>query len=113
MSETKYTEIFRLKEMLEQADIPFEFFDRRLEIPDFKTLERYHIEYPKSYESGERVCSVIEGWSTYGAEENLLEIKGLLTPEEEQYDSVCGFLSAEEVFERIKHHYETEGKTNG
>jgi hypothetical protein len=31
-----------------------------------------------------------------------IEIMGLLTPEEQEYDSVVGYLTAEEVFRRIK-----------
>lgn len=35
---------------------------------------------------------------------------GLLTDEESKYDSVVGGLSAQEVFERIKKHYERGGR---
>lgn len=31
---------------------------------------------------------------------------GLLTPEEAEQDSVCGWLTADNVFERIKKHWE-------
>lgn len=111
MSETKYTEIFRLKEMLEQAEIPFVYTDRsyQFDIPLFDGTTKfthYHIEYPEGMPTDKRVCSVIQGYGSYGGQANLLEIMGLLTPEEEQDDSVCGWLTAEEVFERIKKHYE-------
>lgn len=113
MTETKYTEIFRFKEMLEQAEIPFVYTDRSypLAIPLFdgkKQYTHYHIEYPEGVPTDKRVCSVIQGYGSYGGQANLLEIMGLLTPEEEQESSVCGFLTAEEVFERIKKHYENE-----
>jgi hypothetical protein len=113
MTETKYTEIFRLKEMLEQAEIPFVYTDRSFPFTtplcDGTTkFAHYHIEYPEGMPTDKRVCSVIQGYGSYGGQANLLEIMGLLTPKEEQENSVCGFLTAEEVFERIKHHYETE-----
>jgi hypothetical protein len=38
----------------------------------------------------------------YGSEDGLLEIMGLLTPEEEGWDEVRGWLTAEDVFSRIK-----------
>ena len=53
-----------------------------------------------------RVCSVIQGTCTYGGLENKLEIMGLLTEEEAENDSVCGWLTAEDVFQRIKAHWE-------
>jgi hypothetical protein len=49
----------------------------------------------------------IEHYASYGRSEDLLEIMGLLTSEEEGYDSVKGYLTAEDVFQRIKKHYET------
>lgn len=53
----------------------------------------------------DKICSVVEGHGTYGANEDKLEIMGLLTEEELEYDTVCGYLTAEDVFERIKKHY--------
>ena len=48
------------------------------------------------------VCSAIQGDYTYGGRENLIEIMGLLTDEELQFDEVRGYLTADEVFRRIK-----------
>lgn len=113
----KYGEIFKLHKMLEEADIQHEFID---ETPDSRWIipglgfdyTKYHIYYPSCDEFRKGInsetdtssmgCSVIEGYGTYGEERDLLEIMGLLTPEEEEYDSVCGYLTAENVFERIK-----------
>lgn len=100
----KYNEIFRLKEMLEQAEIPFAF----LEI-----FNGFQICYPKNDESEPnqgRICSVIEHDFSYGREEDTLEIMGLLTAEEKDFngDDVLGYLSAENVFNRIKTHYTKE-----
>lgn len=89
----KYTEIFRLKKMLEDANIPFEFLWHG-------DLMGFQICYPAT--GDKRVCSVIEHSFSYGNEDNLLEICGLLTEEEAEVDSVLGYLSADNVFERIK-----------
>lgn len=101
----EYKEIFKLKEMLEKANIPIEFVDHSIEEIDFKG---YQICYPVSFRNsdGRCVCSIIEHLGSYGSEKDLLEIMGLLTPEEEQEDIVKGWLTAENVFERIKNHYE-------
>lgn len=92
-------EIERLRQMLVKAEIPFEWNDERHELIDWR-----QIAYPCS--GHYRVCSVVQGMGTYGNNENLLEIMGLLTPEEERCDSVVGYLTAEEVFERIKKHFD-------
>jgi hypothetical protein len=54
-----------------------------------------------------RVCSVICHNGSYGHEDGLLEIMGLLTEEELKHDSVRGWLTADDVFSRIKQHYST------
>lgn len=91
---TKYKEIFRLKEMLEKEDIPFEFIDT-----SFECFESYQIAYPclKSCK-----CSIIQGYGTYGAKYDLLDIDGLLTESERKIDTVVGHLTAENVLARIK-----------
>lgn len=92
---TDYKEIFKLKELLEKACIPFIW----KELKDYRN--GYQILYPVAEDA---VCSVIEHQFSYGNEEDLLEILGLMTKEEEeeQNDSVLGFLTAENVFERIR-----------
>lgn len=93
----KYNEIFKLKDMLERAKIPFKFSE---------LMGGYHIVYPA--DGGECICSVIEHDGSYGREKDLLEIKGLLTELEEETleDDVLGYLTAEDVFQRIKNHWE-------
>ena len=93
-----YKEIFKLKEKLEEANIPFVLKEHK----DYR--QGYQILYPEAGEK--RVCSVIEHRFSYGHENDLLEIAGLVTGEEETYDSVVGFLTAENVFLRIKKHWE-------
>lgn len=111
----KYKEIFKLKEMLEDAGIPFDFkehFGLPEEIvkafPDI--CEHYQILYPSE---SDRYISVIEGFGTYGAERDLLEIMGGLTHVEKQEmtdeDDVIGGLTAKNVFNRIKNHYKKGG----
>ena len=107
----KYKEIFRLKKMLEDANIPFDFFemdpDARKIIPEF---EHWHINYPNR---GDFIVSVIEGIGTYGEQDDKLEIMGGLTEEEkEEGYEVIGWLTAEEVFERIKKLEEENEKSN-
>lgn len=68
-----------------------------------KTIgKHYHICCPK-YDKN-RYISVVQGWCTYGNEDDKLEIMGLLTRDEKRSDSVVGWLTAEEVFNRIKKH---------
>ena len=91
-----YTEILKLKEMLEKAKIPF--------VWDSKCLDGFHLIYSID---GEVVCSVVEFTGSYGASRDLLEIMGLMTEKEEQEtgDIVLGWLTAEDVFNRIKTHW--------
>ena len=97
----EYNEIFRLKKMLEDEGIPFEFMTM---FKESRTLSGYRIAYPKDT-TKHLVCSVIEHGGSYGHEQDLLEIMGLLTDDEKKGDSVAGWLTAEDVFNRIKEHY--------
>lgn len=102
----RYKEIFKLKEMLEKAGIPHKFINWKTE---WFRHEKWQITYP-NVEPQNCICSCIEGFGTYGEEQDLLEIRGLLTEEEFENDSVLGHLTAEEVFERIEKHYKGESK---
>lgn len=93
----KYKEIFRLKEMLEKENIPFVF--RNL-------FDGFQICYPNIKN---KVCSVIEHEGSYGHNQDKLEIMGLLYDEETD-DDVLGYLSAENVFNRIYKHYKENVK---
>lgn len=88
----KYEEIQKLKEMLDERGIPNYF------CPMENWEEGYHIYYPNRENT---VCSIIMFPFSYGFENGKLEIMGLLTEEEAEWDSVVGNLSAEEVFRRI------------
>lgn len=101
---TKYNEIFKLKSMLEENHIPFEWIEHN----DLRN--GYQICYPEKDEK--RVCSVIEHSFSYGSQEDLLEIQGLLTADEEKWDSVLGNLTADDVFQRILSHWKETKEKN-
>lgn len=90
-----YNEIFKLKELLEKGNIPFEFKN----IYDgYQVIIRNKNNF--------KIADAIEHNFSYGNEEDLLEIMRGLTEEEEEFDSVLGGLSSEEVFKRFKYCYE-------
>lgn len=106
-----YKEIFKLKVMLDKANIPYEFLDR-----SFIDYDKNELKYPfyqiivykpdqEDIEEPIRLISVIQGHGTYGENKDLLEIQGLLTNKESKLDSVAGYLSASNVFKRIKKNY--------
>lgn len=90
----RYTEILKLDKMLEEAEIPHTLTRSR---------DGWQVFYP---DVDNCVADAIEFYGSYGSEEDLLEIMGLLTPEEAEHDSVLGHLTAENVFERMRAHYE-------
>lgn len=83
---------------MKKADIPYEFEN---------LYSGGHIMYPNNRK---RVCSAIEHEYSYGSYDDKIEIMGLLTEEEKKCDSVIGNLTAEEVFRRIKEHYDSVRK---
>jgi hypothetical protein len=89
-----YQEIIKLDRLLQLKEIPHTF--ERL-------MDGWQICYPTK--GGSRVVSVIEHHGSYGNERDLLEIMGLLTPEEEQDDEVVGYLTSQNVYERILAHW--------
>lgn len=118
----KYKEIFKLKKMLEEAGIPFSWnegwgYDKeklkelQKVAPDL--MEHYQICYPvfdpEHRWTEHRWISVIEGFGTFGAEKDRLEIMGGFTPwERYEYgdEPVMGGLTARNVYQRIKNHWE-------
>lgn len=92
-----FTEIFKLKTKLENANIPFVF-------RELKDFGGYQILYPDIGENN--VCDVILHEGSYGREQGLLEIMGLVD-EEKVDDEVEGYLTTEECFNRIKKHYKS------
>ena len=132
---SKYKEIFKLKEMLEKAEIPYIFIDRFEEdrklmknneylneylkdkeyyqillFDDFReVMERYNTY--KVFDNEKIIISIVQGYGTYGEEDDLLEIMGLLTEEEEKIDSVTGYLTAEDVFNRIIKYFKDKSES--
>lgn len=116
----KYKEIFKLKKMLEEANIPFDWIEgwgySKDEIKELRKIcpdliDRYQICYPKGsfHNEADRWISVIEGFGTYGSEQDRLEIMGGFTPwERYEYgdEPVMGHLTARNVYQRIKNHWE-------
>lgn len=100
MCKNKYREINRLHDMLVDANIDHIFaFD--IGNVGFQLI------YGDYYnDDGTNSCSVVEHSFSYGNEEDRLEICGLLTKAESIIDSVAGHLTAEDVFQRIKSHYD-------
>lgn len=101
----KHTEIFRLKEMLERENIPFEF-------EKDEEYKEYIIRIPinesiRKQDNKEPLMIVYQGEYTYGGRNNLLEICGGTTLEErkEQGEEYLGYLTAENVLERIRYCY--------
>lgn len=86
----KRTQVDELITMLEKTDIPF-----------VVTLshDRPQVWYP-SYINP--ICNAICHWASCGHQTGLIEIMGLTYND----DSVEGYLNAEEVFARIKEHWE-------
>lgn len=90
---TPYESIFKLHEALNIANIDHQFVSRS----DFGV--GYQIVVLKA--DGSRLVSVIESEYSYGGDNDLLEIMGLLTEEESECDDVVGYLTAQNVFNRI------------
>lgn len=102
-------EIERLHKMLTDAGIEHEWNDRSLWYgrSKIKSDINWGWQVVVYRPDGERLVSAIEGFGSHGfgldgEQGDLIEILGLLTPEEEEWDSVKGWLTAEEVFRRIK-----------
>lgn len=87
-------EMHRLANMLGGANIPYEIH---------QMWGGLRIAYPNNTDV---VCSVIQHAFSYGGKEGYLEIMGLLTEEEGEGNSVKGWLTAEDVFERISNHFQ-------
>ena len=88
-------ELLKLVKLLAKADIPFEIFPFTLG----ENSITYQVCYPNKQDC---LCDAICHKYSYGHEQGLLEIMGL---NEDPYDDVEGWLTAQQVFERIRDHY--------
>lgn len=94
-----FAEMDKLEQLLVEADIPYD---------KSRVFGGKQLQYP--CKGDDRVCSVILHKGSYGRSEGLLEIMGLLTDEELECDDVVGYLTADDVFSRIKKHWEEKGE---
>ena len=92
-----YKEILKLRDMLERADIPFDFCD---------LIDGYKITLNKN-------VSAIQFNGSYGHEQDKIEICGGLTKREQENGVAKGWLTAEEVFKRFEYCYEHNTATYG
>lgn len=106
----QFTEILKLKDMLDEHNIPYEYEKKPRDALSalFGVGARHHIEVPNRKNL---VISIIQGTGTYGAEDDLLEIMGLLTNEEAKLGQVVGWLAADDVLQRILTYYNKERLT--
>lgn len=90
-----YKEILKLHDMLEAEHIPHE-------------LSRFYDGYAVCYlVSGDVcICDAVEHCCSYGSKEDLIEILGLAKDDSDGVNTE-GYLTADEVFQRIKIHYES------
>lgn len=92
------SEMEKLASLLAEAKIPF-----------LKTKDRFCGTQIVYAYKGKKVCDAISNRHSYGGTDGLLEIMGLVD-EKEIGDVVEGWLTAEEVFNRIKKHWEEHEK---
>lgn len=92
----------KLEQLLVEADIPYE---------KERMFGGKHLIYP--HKGDDQVCSIILHKGSYGRHNGLLEIMGLLTDKELECDDVAGYLTADDVFGRIKRHWEEKGEKDG
>lgn len=103
----KYTEILKLKEMLEEANIPFTFTDDYFDAKEWiKTDRSWKPFYPAYQIRLGDFADVVEHLCSFGNEDDLLELMDGLTEEEMEHGRVLGYLTAEEVFKRFKYCWE-------
>ena len=93
--EKSVMELFKLRRMLREAGIPMQTTHNTWSGKSYP-----HLYYPQR---DNFVCSIICHPYAYGYDFGKLEIMGLVKHTD---DSVEGYLTAEDVFERIKEHWE-------
>lgn len=92
----KYREIFKLMYLLDVNKIKYEFYDRSQENAYGKGNHFIHFQIIiNKKNTSERAFSIIEGFGTYGSEDDKLEVMNNFEADSE--DHVLGYLSADEV----------------
>ena len=93
-------EIHKLDKLLTERGIPHSFGPHPAVLVD-----GWRICYPSEFNI---VLSAVDFEGSHGHDKGLIEITGLLTPEEKAMDDVLGYQTAEQVLERILKHYESD-----
>lgn len=107
---SRITELDKLENYLKENDIEYERIDTEMP-PDI--LMGSPVNIPRGYGERHQICvprkgiacdwDVICNYGSYGFEDGLLELMGTLVTEEEyEYDSVVGYLTAEDIIERLE-----------
>ena len=94
--------IYKLKAMLEEAEIPFEFEEL---VNLINGTPKNEIGYPNRDTQTMRCCVYQNEWSKGGWEDKL-EMMGMLVPKDNPEGLTIGNLSAEEAFAIIKQDFE-------
>lgn len=96
----KYREIFKLMCLLDTNKIKYEFYDRSQENVYGPGNHFIHFQVIiNKKNTTERAFSIIEGFGTYGSEDDKLEVMNYFKTDE---DHVLGYLSADETLTIIK-----------
>lgn len=115
---TRITELDKLENYLKENDIEYERIDTEMP-PDI--LMGSPVIIPRGFGERHQICvphtgsdcdwDVICNYGSYGFEDGLLELMGTLVTEEEyEYDSVVGYLTAEDIIERLETKMNNERK---
>lgn len=102
---TAYTEIAKLRAMLNNSIIPYRWHDRSKRTESGEILSyMYQITYKGKYAppNAPALVSVVEGSHTEGGEKDLLEMQLL-------GEDAIGNLTAEDAFAQIKKHWDDNG----
>lgn len=98
------SELDKLEEYLKARDYDYERYDQEERLDShgrIVSLERHQIIVTDDY--GDRAWDAICQWGSYGYKEGLLEIYGDIVWNDIDGDSVRGYLTAQEVINRIEY----------
>lgn len=94
----------RVEEYLKEKGIKYTRYDE-LRSAHVEWIDRHQIAVP-SLKEGEYQWDVICHFGSYGGDEGLLEIMGCIVNQEKVGDSVEGYLTSDEVIERVERYDE-------
>lgn len=104
------TELDKLEQYLRENRIKYERIDDDGEVAK-EMMIRSGMEYPDGYgerhqiivydDKGKQVWDAICHWGSYGYEQGLLEVMGDPVVRNSDGDSVCGWLTAQDIIDRL------------